>query len=197
MTTTIDIKLKPLSAQAFRPFGEIIGVSDAPAVAMGSSLEMWPMNFDVVGDTELMFGRYGYKPMRLDKLERHFNITQSFLPLGGGASVMVVSAPTDPENPDAVPGREDLRAFYLDGACGIMLWRGTWHALDRFPASPPHGDFAFITGADTQRELERQLRDGTPPRLTQVIDTRERLDAEFQVVDPLGLMPTLIDRNPL
>jgi hypothetical protein len=71
-----------------------------------------------------------------------------------------------------------------------MLWRGTWHALDRFPACPPHADFAFITGADTQRELERQLRDDTQPKLTQVIDTRVCLHAAFRVVDPLGLVST-------
>jgi hypothetical protein len=54
-----------------------------------------------------------------------------------------------------------------------MLWRGTWHALTRFPATPGGAGFAFLTDANTQRELEQQRADGTPPKLTQEIDYRQ------------------------
>ena len=98
---------------------------------------------------------------------------------------MVVAAPTARES---VPEPGALRAFYVPGTVGLMLWRGTWHALTRFPATRGGAGFDFLTDAQTQRELERQRADGTPPRLTQEIDYRERFGVSFKVVDPEGLL---------
>jgi len=112
--------------------------------------------------------------------------TKMVLPtLGGAPSVMVVAAPTERAS---MPEPGELRAFYVPGTVGIMLWRGTWHALTRFPATPGGAGFAFLTDAHTQRELEKQRADGTPPRLTQEIDYRERCGVSFEVVDPEGLL---------
>ena len=76
----------------------------------------------------------------------------------------------------------------MPGDVGLMLWRGTWHALTRFPTSAGGAGFAFLTDAATQSELERQRADGTPPRLTQEIDYRARCGVSFEVVDPAALM---------
>ena len=48
--------------------------------------------------------------------------------------------------------------------------------------------FAFLTDANTQRELERQRADGTQPRLTEEIDYRQRYGVSFKVVDPDRLL---------
>ena len=45
-----------------------------------------------------------------------------------------------------------------------------------------------ITGLDTQRELEKQVFDVAPPRLTQVVDFRARRGLIFEVVDSHGLV---------
>jgi hypothetical protein len=55
----------------------------------------------------------------------------------------------------------------VPGTIGLMLWRGTWHALTRFPTGSEGAGFVCLAGADIQRELERQRADGTPPRLSQ------------------------------
>ena len=188
MTSIVEVSLEPLSPTAFAPFGEVVGPSTAKTVSLGPDFQLWRTSFAVDGGIELMFSRYRHKPMRFHRMERHLNVTQSFLPLGGGQSVMVVAPPTDAQDPQAVPTPEDVRAFHQDGTRGVMLWKGTWHALDRFPVFPPYADFALITGLDTQRELEKQALDGTPPALTQVVDFRERRGLTFEVVDPRSLV---------
>jgi ureidoglycolate lyase len=188
MTEVVEIVVEPLSPETFAPFGEVVGPTAAETVSLGPDFQLWRNAFGVDGEIELMFGRYLHKPMRFHQMERHLSVTQSFLPLDGCRSVMVVAPPSDGSDPSDAPDPGGVRAFHLDGSCGVMLWKGTWHALDRFPVSRPHADFAFLTGRDTQAELERQATDGTPPQLTHLVDFRERMGVEFRVFDPRGLL---------
>jgi hypothetical protein len=48
--------------------------------------------------------------------------------------------------------------------------------------------FVCLTDADPQRELERQRANGTPPRLTQEVNYRDRFGVSFEVIDPNGLL---------
>ena len=188
MTKEIRISLEPLTAHAFAPYGQVIGPQDCPPIFSGPHIESWRMSFDVDGDMELMFARYVHQAFAFTQMERHFNVTQSFIALGGAASVMAVAPPTDPNDPTAVPKPDDIRAFYVEGDTGLMLWRGTWHALTRFPAHPPGAAFALITGKATQRELERQLADGTKPRHTEVVDFADTRGISIAITDPQGLV---------
>ncbi len=183
----IDVRLEALGEAAFQPFGEIVGKGAATPVFEGIKLKSWRMDYGVDGATELMFSRYGFQPWQFTRLERHFNVTQCFLPLGGAASIMVVAAPTERDDPAAIPEPDAVRAFHLEGDRGILLWRGTWHALDRFAVRPPHVDFALITGRETQAELERQSAGGALPKLTQAVDYLALRDTRFTVIDPDGL----------
>ena len=186
-TKTIEIRLEALNEAAFHPYGEIVGEGAAPPVFEGIKLKSWRLDYGVDGATELMFARYGFQAWQFTRLERHFNVTQCFLPLGGRASIMVVAAPTERHDPTAIPEPETVRAFYLVGERGILLWRGTWHALDRFAVRPPHVDFALITGRETQAELERQSAGGAAPELTQAVDYLALRDTAFTVIDADGL----------
>lgn len=187
MPRTVEITIEPLEPKAFEPFGQIIGLqAGAPAFA-GGHVTGWRLDFGSDGPVDLMFSRFAYLPMEFSEVERHFNVTQSFVPLGGAAYVMVVAPRTAKEGAAALPRADAMRAFYVDGSRGILLWKGTWHALTRFPARPPHADFAFITGLDTQLELERQKVDGKAPVHTEVHDFA-REGVAFRVVDPRGLL---------
>lgn len=183
MSSVVEIRLERLDAEAFAPFGQLICARDEAPIFAAPHLRSWRQNFEAEGPTELMYIHYVHQPMAFSALERHFRVSQAFIPLGGAASVMVVAAPTDPADRDSVPRPEDLRAFFVPGTVGLMLWRATWHALTRFPAAPGGAGFAFLTDADTQRELERQRTDGTPPKFTQEIDYGERFGVSFEVVD--------------
>lgn len=185
----VQIRLEPLTAEAFAPFGQLICArgDDAP-IFEAPHLRSWRQEFEVLGWTELMYIHYVHRPMAFSAIERHFRVTQTFIPLAGAASVMAVAAPTDPDDWTSLPEPGQLRAFYVPGTVGLMLWRGTWHALTRFPVGPDGAGFAFLTDRDTQRELERQRADGTPPRLTQEVDYLQHLGVSFEVVDPDRLL---------
>lgn len=188
MTETVEVALEPLTADAFAPYGQLITARDEPPAFEAPHLDAWRMDFAVDGEIELMVVRYIHQDMRWTTMERHFNITQSFMALGGAASVMVVADPTDAADRMVLPRPETVRAFLVDGAQGVMLWRGAWHALTRFPVPAAGGAFAMITGAATQHELERQNRDGTRPALTQVVDFEKEFGVGFAVADPRGLL---------
>jgi ureidoglycolate lyase len=188
MAGVVEIPAGRLSAEAFAPFGQIIGEQAVPPVFAGPHIQSWRLAFEVDGATELMYSRYLHQPYEFSTLERHVNVTQSFIPLENAPSVMVVAPPTDPDDWSRVPDPKAVRAFYVSGSCGLMLWRATWHALTRFPVRPSGAAFALITGHDTQRELEAEKADGTTPRLTQVVDYEERFGSRFRVIDPEHLL---------
>jgi ureidoglycolate lyase len=88
MPQTVDIPLQPLSAGAFASFGEILGDFDAPPTFEAPHLRSWRLDFELEGAVELMVARYLHQPFEFTAIERHFNVTQSFIPLGYQPSVM-------------------------------------------------------------------------------------------------------------
>ena len=186
MGEIVDIALEPVTGGAFAPFGELIEEPSARPVFRGPGLRSWRLRYEASAATDLMVIRYDYREMTFAKLERHSNVTQCFVPLAETSWVMVVAPPGD--SGDA-PAPECVRAFLVGGAQGILLWKDTWHALNRFPAAPPGASFALLTGADTQAELEQRLAGGARPTLTHVVDYAERFELSFRIIDPCGLLP--------
>ena len=165
---TVRLAVEPFSAEAVAPFGVPIGEPGRPADVAGAASRLWLIPFEGEGGFQLAFMRFARQPMRFSKVERHFAVTQGYAPLGGEPFVTVVAPATDPHDPDALPAPETFRAFLLDGRQGLLMHRGVWHALDRFPVSSPHVDVAFLTSAATQAELMPGAA-GTP-KLTQIAD---------------------------
>jgi len=185
---TIEIRLEPISAEIFAPFGEIIEKKSSEPIFTGKNMESWQMQFSIDGTTELMINRFHYQPLEFSMMERHFHVTQSFFPFGKIPMAMIVSAPTVFDDRSSIPKPEDIHAFYLDGTQGIMLWKGTWHALHRFPLHSSHVDLGLITEMETQYELQSALTKGTKPKRTQAIDYELLLNLNFKFVDPLNLI---------
>jgi len=172
----VRIPVEPFSATAFAPFGIAVGEPARPPDVAGAASRLWLIPFEGEGGFQLAFMRFARQPMRFSKLERHFAVTQGYAPLGGDPFVTVVGPPTAR---DAPPEPERLRAFLLDGRQGLLMHRGVWHALDRFPTASAHVDVAFITSASTQAELMPGAREA--PKLTEVVDCAERLGVTFEV----------------
>ena len=133
MARTVEVAVEALSASAFEPFGTIIGAGTGPPALDWGTLQTWMAPFDVDGPTQMTLCRYHQEPVEWSQMERHLAVTQAFLPLGGVASVMVVAPPSDPADRTALPPPDSVRAFHMDGSAGVVLRRGTWHALRRFP----------------------------------------------------------------
>ena len=61
-------------------------------------------------------------------LERHHNITQTFIPLGGDPIVVAV-APADAPIVNGLPDLDEVRAFIVPGTMAVNLHLGTWHEV--------------------------------------------------------------------
>lgn len=186
MTTVIEVPLEPLTHEGFAPFGMIVGELPKRPDWERPGLDAWKMRFDAEGRTELRIMRYHRQAPEFFTMERHVTVTESRMPLGGARAIMVVAPITDNADPAAIPAPGTARAFLLDGTQGLMLWRGTWHALDCFTLGREHSDFAFISEVETEDEIEMS-KEAVSRERTQVANYLEAMDTRFKVVDPKGL----------
>src|SRR5438552_2315885 len=131
MADVRTIKVEPLTEEAFAPFGQIIGVKDREPDFLGGGVSRgWFVDFEVDGTTSVHVSHVKCQGLTFKRMERHFAVTQSFIPMYGMPAVVAVAAPT---SGTAVPKPEDVHAFLIDGTKGYLLYKSTWHSLDRFP----------------------------------------------------------------
>ena len=154
-----EIKIAPLTAEAFAPFGDVLGCSGAPdkminagmcgryhdraLIDTGPGARAGISLFDAV-PRDL--------PYTLDLLERHPEGSQAFLPLSGAPFLVIVA-----EDQDGRPGPP--LAFLTQTYQGINFHRGTWHGV-LTPLSAP-GVFAVVDRIGTTPNLEEFFLD--PP----------------------------------
>ncbi len=179
MSRTVQIKVEPLTVEAFRPFGQLISVGDQPPDYKGVNSDGWKADFEVDGPPLVMFLDSRNEGFRFTRMERHFGVTQTFIPLGQVPSMVAVAAPTAAD-PAAIPQPEDVHAFRIDGSAGYVLRRGTWHSLDRYPLLPQSSQIVIISGHPTQDEIEHVPRDQW--RLTHDVDYAVRFGVTFEIV---------------
>lgn len=116
---------EPLTAEAFAPFGAVIGTAGHAPVAINQGLtdKYAPLaRLSVDAGADLQVALYRSRPVRLPfelrELERHPLACQLFMPLDGRPFPVVVAAE---------PTADGLRAFLSDGRQGVCLHPGTWH----------------------------------------------------------------------
>ncbi len=151
-----------MTAESFAPFGELMEPKERPA----DGRQFFPLDFICRGRTTVDVIWQPREGRRFRLLERHFAVTQAFVPLGGAPAVVAVAPPTDPDDPAAAPKPEEVRAFLIDPAIGYMYRVGTWHSLDRYLLEPPGASFVILN---------------VDPNPTQVVDYRERFGVEFEI----------------
>jgi ureidoglycolate lyase len=174
------IQIEPLTPEAFAPFGTVIDVGHRPPDYVGTSgTEAWHMAFES-GRPLVSLLRTPYQGLRFRTMERHFHVSQAFIPLGGEPAAVAVAPPS--ADLDAVPELEAIRAFLLDGSKGYVLHRGTWHSLDRFPLRPPDTRFVMLTDRETQDDLTAAYAARRPAALTQEVDLEQVLGATIELV---------------
>lgn len=178
MDRVVRVKVEMLAAEAFDPFGEVLCLSQKPPDFQGNTSVGWKANYEGSGSPLIMTLSSRYVGMRCTSLERHLNVTQTFIPLGRIPSIIAVAAPTDGAT---TPAPEDVRAFLIDGSCGYVLKTGAWHSPDRYPLFPPSAEIVIITSHDTQHELE--TLDRTQWQFTQIVDyaTEMGVTIEFEL----------------
>ena len=126
-----SLKLEPLTAEAFAPFGAVVsaGLGAGAAANQGTAVR-----FDWVAaiqstrpEAKLNLAVFRSVartlPIELKLFERHPCSTQVFLPMIVGKMVVVVA----PTAEDGLPDLRGLRAFVGEAGQGIAYAVGTWH----------------------------------------------------------------------
>ena len=156
------IRIEPLTAQAFAPFGQVLDTAGAPDKIINQG--MCGRYHDHAG-IDIADGRAGISlfkaearsfPITLDMVERHPDGSQAFLPMSYDPFVIVV-APDE----GGTPGQP--RAFISVAGQGVNYKRGTWHGV-LTPLKAP-GLFAVVDRIGDGPNLEEHWFD-TPFTIT-------------------------------
>lgn len=186
--TAANLKTVPLTCHMpddadFSPYGRIVRYShERPANLKSGSVESWLLPFESASPAHIMFNRYHNNDRRFSVMEKHLDVTQCFFPLGNTPFIMVVGLESRDNQPFSIG---DVKAFYIRGDQGVLLWRNVWHSLARFAVGSDHIDLAFITDSSTQDEIESSLAGGAPPVRTLFTDFKNTDGIQFLVQDPL------------
>jgi ureidoglycolate hydrolase len=81
MPKVLQVKAEPLTADAFHPFGQVIGMDTVQMKIVNDRFRMGTINMKC-------------QPFRITHLNRHIKSTQALIPLGGKACLVVVAPPT-------------------------------------------------------------------------------------------------------
>jgi ureidoglycolate lyase len=166
------LPVEPLTEAAFRPFGQVLGPADRPPDYRGDGGSYgWRVGFEADGQLRVSVSVAPHQGLRFSRLERHFHVTQTFVPLDGPPAVVAVAPATDPADPEAIPPPGAVRAFLIDGSRGYLLGRGVWHSLDRYPLAPAAATFVVLNEQETARD----------PTRSQIVDYAARLGITFEL----------------
>jgi ureidoglycolate lyase len=129
-SSEVWVEAELASREAFAPFGELLGVvGEATPHVYGDTLSPYRAGRLVSdADIEWIYTTHRLREYRVLYLERHHNITQTFIPLGG-APIVVAVAPPEAEVRNGFPALEAVRAFVVPGTAAVNLHRGTWHEV--------------------------------------------------------------------
>ncbi|MTI15884.1 ureidoglycolate lyase [Rhodobacteraceae bacterium RKSG542] len=134
---------RPLTREAFAPFGDVLELGEAPDMIINQGLcgrHHDLAAIDIVGDDartgiSLFNSQKRTLPYLLDMVERHPLGSQAFIPMTGEPFLVIV-APDE----DGVPGTP--LAFITQAGQGINFHRNVWHGV-LTPLSEP-GLFAVV-----------------------------------------------------
>lgn len=127
--SAIKLPVRPLSKQAFAPYGDVIEVDDAVehfTINEGST-ERYHDLAELEPGTEgkiiasIFRGQARTLPIKINMMERHPLASQAFVPMGSEPYLIVVA------RPETTPTAADLEAFYCTSEQGVNYAKGVWH----------------------------------------------------------------------
>jgi ureidoglycolate lyase len=151
---TIDIK--PLTREAFAPFGEVIeqeGASSFPINAGKCTRYHDLAKIETTGDKarpmiSLLRGKPYALPLELGMVERHPFGSQAFIPLGESPFLVIVAEETE-------DGPGQPIAFRTAPGQGVNIGRNVWHGI--LTPLETVSDFAVIDRAGDGVNLEEHF----------------------------------------
>ena len=124
----MHIKIEPVSAEAFAPFGQLL--PPRPPGQGRQELMEELQNDRASARPRLSIATVEPKPLPLavTQLERHVHSSQAFVPLDCASYLVLVA----PHGPGGAPDMGKIHAFRVPGDTGINYRADTWH----YPLSP-------------------------------------------------------------
>lgn len=123
-----QVKVQPLTAEAFAPFGEVLDVTGDPDKIINQGM---CGRYHDRATLDFVEGRAGISlfnaqkrslPLTLDMVERHPDGSQAFLPMSQEPFLVIVA-------PDAAGKPGVPLAFVTRPGQGVNFHRGTWHGV--------------------------------------------------------------------
>lgn len=153
------IRLRPLTAEAFAPFGDVLDTSGDPDKLINQGMcgryhDRAKLDFaDGRAGISLFKAKLRSLPMLLDLVERHPEGSQAFLPLDDAPFVVIVA-------PD-LEGKPGLPiAFITHPGQGVNFHRGVWHGV--LAPIAGNGLFAVVDRIGPGANLEEHWFDDPP-----------------------------------
>lgn len=126
------VVVEPLLQETFAPFGDVLTLENLdrlPIDFYGDRVDIFrPAPFESDQPVEWLVSRSRIREFRVQFMERHRQLTQTFIPLAGHPFVAVLARPGAQEE-DGIPSLHEIHAFLVPGDRGINIHRGTWHEL--------------------------------------------------------------------
>lgn len=162
----LTLKLKPLTAEAFAPYGDVIEVSkesDNFPINYGQTTRYNALSQVDAGENGTpIVSIFRTKPVDLPVsikvMERHPLASQTFMPMGCNAYIVVVAPKGDLDF-------SKLEAFIVRPSQGVTYRKGVWHHYNLVLAG--NGDFLVI---DRQGEGNNCDEEDIPKDLEIVVE---------------------------
>lgn len=129
----MQICVEQLTEEAFLRFGCVLGEPQAAEPTIVDEVShVWVGISELMGigrarGRQVTYLKIHGRPQKYDAIEKHETSAEVFIPLEGKSILLVVPA----EAIDRVgkPDMTQAKAFLMDGSRGVLLRRGTWHAV--------------------------------------------------------------------
>jgi len=124
----MKIIIKPMSADAFAPFGDLLEAKGTPDKIINQGLcgrfhDRARMDFsDGRAGISIFHAEKRDLPLKLDLVERHPDGSQAFVPMSHQPFLVVVA-----EDQNGIP--QNIRAFLTEAGQAINIHRGVWHGV--------------------------------------------------------------------
>lgn len=125
----LELKIEPLTREAFAPFGDVIEASDAVkhyTINAGNTERYHDLANVEVGHEgkailSIFRGQARQLPFVVAMMERHPKASQAFVPMSGKPYLVVVA------DRASAPTVQDLRVFLARADQGVNYAAGVWH----------------------------------------------------------------------
>ena len=125
----LDLNIRPLTREAFAPFGDVISAEGAETLSINEGTTQRFHNLARVDVAEqdggtlvnIFRGQPRERPIQIRMMERHPLGSQAFYPLQPHDYLVVVT------NTNGAPSPADLHAFRGTGTQGVNYAKNIWH----------------------------------------------------------------------